>query len=517
MLFNDALDDSLQVDECSSFNGGMVDTPQTRPDQININQVQHLKNIDIQLYGTARTRRGSISLGTLPTYNFVQGLLYFDTPDDEFIISVADGKVYKWNGSYWLQINDLTVETSSPVSLAMGINTMYVADGVNSIKSWDGTTVSDLGSVDNDEPPIAQYLLWHTNRLFATGVDEIPDAIYVSDILDGTTWDKIAQQFRVGAGESDRIVGLSPWDGFDLAVLKRSSIWVVNCDPEQDIDEWSIRLINKKIGCVANRSVVQVGKDVWFLSDDGVRSIQRSISGEQNEVSEPISAPIQSLIDRIHWEYASQSCAAFWKNRYLLAVPLDDSTIPNTVLVYNTQTQSWSGYWTGWTPTVFTTSFFEGEGRLHFGQTNGKVRKWLEYIAENDEVTDTYKDDNEEIDSELITRALIFNDPIHFKQGSHAEVEFSYSQSVLNIEVIRDDNMKESIIENLNSDLNITCLPIELPFAIIPPGIKRYIFDLMKFDSFRELQFKISSSSKKIVVRRIMAFAFTDHMLLESN
>src|SRR5207245_11045342 len=76
----------------------------------------------------------------------------------------------------------------------------------------------------------------------------------------------------------------------------------------------------------------------------------------------PVSDPIQPLINRINWRYAGNAQAAYWNNRYYLAVPLDDAEIigPDLVGTLLTTDASNNSVLTGliagqiyrWTPNV---------------------------------------------------------------------------------------------------------------------------------------------------------------------
>lgn len=63
-----------------------------------------------------------------------------------------------------------------------------------------------------------------------------------------------------------------------------------------------------------------------------------------------IGAPIQDILKRINPNHALKSCAAQVSDGeydlYMLAVPLDQATEPNTILVYNLRTKTWAQ----WTP-----------------------------------------------------------------------------------------------------------------------------------------------------------------------
>lgn len=100
------------------------------------------------------------------------------------------------------------------------------------------------------------------------------------------------------------------------------------------------------IGCMAKRSVVQANGGILFLSDNGVYFLQPSQVGSNDAmrlltIADPISAPIDDVIQRINRSYAHRAVAAYWNNRYYLAVPLDSSTDNNTILVYNFILKNW--------------------------------------------------------------------------------------------------------------------------------------------------------------------------------
>ena len=149
-----------------------------------------------------------------------------------------------------------------------------------------GTTAEGIAKV-SQTPSKPKLLVSHTNRLFATSADTaVPsDTIYCSDILDGESFDLAGNSIRVGGGDGDPIVALTSWFDFNLLVFKERSIWVVNANPAQSVAEWQIRLINNRVGCVAARTVQQVGSDVLFMSRDGVQSVKTIESGTNRHLA----------------------------------------------------------------------------------------------------------------------------------------------------------------------------------------------------------------------------------------
>ena len=159
--------------------------------------------------------------------------------------------------------------------------------------------------------------------------------------------------FKVGLG--DPVTGLASWVGFNLVVFCKNSCYVVDTGGTPAANgnapttaDFTIRTISATTGCVSHGSIAQVGEDLFFLSRTGVRSIRRTM--EENMVASDvgvISYPIQDVIDEINWAAVENATSVFWNNRYLLSVPTGGSTVNDTTIVYNTNTQSWMGVWRG--------------------------------------------------------------------------------------------------------------------------------------------------------------------------
>ena len=213
----------------------------------------------------------------------------------------------------------VTVSGGSPVEAAEIEAT--VADGavtiLNLTNKGRGYTSAPTVTISGDgsnatataeliDPPFGDIAVWHTNRMFTAGINNLSDTIRVSDILDPSYW-AVANSFRVGGGEGEAIVALKSWDVTNLLVYKESSTYLVQPDPAAEVANWPIQQVSDTVGCVAANTAVQGGADVWWLSKQGVVSIRRMQQETQREISAAISVPVQSYIDRINWEYASTS------------------------------------------------------------------------------------------------------------------------------------------------------------------------------------------------------------------
>ena len=204
-----------------------------------------------------------------------------------------------------------------------------------------------LGFTHMPAPPYATY---HQRRLvmpYRYSVDDPEgqytvrdnlDEIIVSDILDSDTYDQIYNQYRFNAGTADFNVGLLSFADDKLVVFNRNSIHLVEgSSPAAS----TVQLITNEVGCLARRTIVQIGNNVMFLSDNGVygANFQDLYNLRGSEL--PLSSSIQTTIDKINRQHWDQSVAVYFNNRYYIAVPTDGSTVNNTILIFNFINKQW--------------------------------------------------------------------------------------------------------------------------------------------------------------------------------
>lgn len=167
----------------------------------------------------------------------------------------------------------------------------------------------------------------------------ILDEVIASDILDSNTYDRIYAQYRFNAGTSDFVVGLHSFAEDSLLVFNRNSLHIVQ--NTTSLEAASVRLLTNEVGCVARKSIVQVGNQVIFLSDNGVYGTQFLDEYNLRGTETPLSEPINETIKQINKEAWSNSVAVYFDNRYYLAVPINGSTNNNAILVFNFLNKQW--------------------------------------------------------------------------------------------------------------------------------------------------------------------------------
>lgn len=252
-----------------------------------------------------------------------------------------------------------------------------------------------LGFTHMPTPPWAIYhqrRLWMPFNYTMAGTTGSPvitsrntkDELIASDILDENTYDQIQNQFKIASGGADFIVGLQPFAEDALVVFARNSIHLIR-GVGADLGNTSVQEITREVGCVARRSIVQVGNQVFFLSDNGVYGVAFEDLYNLRGATTPLSEPINPLMVRINKSYAANAVGVYHDNRYYLAVPLDSSTVNNAILVYNFLNQGWESIdlisSQGWNIIGFVRSGAGTTNRLHVVSKEGGIHMIDEQVA----------------------------------------------------------------------------------------------------------------------------------------
>jgi hypothetical protein len=199
--------------------------------------------------------------------------------------------------------------------------------------------------------PAPEYGIYHQKRLavpyrynVSDAVDtytdrKIFDEIILSDILDTNTYDQVYGQFRFNAGAADFNVGMHSFSDDKLIVFNRNSIHLVQ--NSLDLASASVQLLTDEVGLIARDSIIQVGNQVLFLSDNGIygMSFVDLYNLRGNEV--PLSESIDPTIKTIDKANASKASAVYFDNRYYIAVPTGTDGFNNKILIYNFLTKEW--------------------------------------------------------------------------------------------------------------------------------------------------------------------------------
>jgi hypothetical protein len=519
----DALDDDIQFERMESFAGGEDDY--RRSTLLDPDQCQRLVNIIVRDNYEAWTRPGADPLGAAVGTAAINSLTYFDTPANKFLLAAVNGALMSCSGpgQAWTATGFTTNAPGNPLEMEQGIETLLVSDGENAMATLDEnlslTTCTTDPTVD---PPVgAKILRYHNGRMFAAGfagatAGKERDAIWASNILSfgSGQWQGTTRSFRIGGGDGDPITALCPVQGSTLAVFKANSVWLVNTSAASDsgTSTWSATVVAESVGfsvgCVGKWAVAAYGNDVFFMAQDGVRSVQRmQAAAGQWQLTAPISQPVQQYIDRINPAAWQGICAQSYKEFVLFAVPLDSSTVNNAVLVYSARLAKWLGCWTGWTPTRFASPRFGNVGQLAFGDTNGLVNIWKDASDTNNPAT--YTDNGQNVPCTIATRSFQFNQPGNTKTAYNYTLRFTAGNAAATVTAFMDLAGTRSFnapFEVAGDRLGQARLPFQLA-SVKPVKVQD---SLRSLPEFQEMYLQIATTSGWIKLRNVTVTAFVN-------
>jgi hypothetical protein len=357
------------------------------------------------------------------------------------------------------------------------------------------------------------------NRLFGVGSGVHRNTLYASDLLDPSVWD-LTNSIVVNGDDGDQITAVVPYYRNRLIVFKKRRVFQVDIPNDATSGaDWIVSIISNNTGCVATGTAVQVSSDILFLSDNGIRSLVRSVADDFSSVGIPISEVVKDVIQSINTDAIRVATAIYYDNRYFLAIPTGANDYNDTLLVYNTALQAFEGTWS---PQVmqFTLTNFNQEGsRAMFKKTNGIIERYAGYKSPAGTTSSDYQDAGTDYNSYVRTKDFNFSDPFSLKYGSHFEVIFDNSYSTdATIAIQRDIDVGDiDVASNINIASSVLTLPFTLP-AVLPTSVKKKLAsDLRKYEKWRLLNIKISTPANKMAIRQIMAAANPDTIEIQKT
>lgn len=147
--------------------------------------------------------------------------------------------------------------------------------------------------------------------------------LYFSRLLDGSDFsggDSGSLSLNTVFPNNDQIIGLAAHNGF-LIIFGRNNI-AIYANPI-DVTELTLADYIPNVGCIARDSIQNIGTDIIFLSDSGVRSLQRVIQ-EKSLPFRDLSKNIRDeLMSNVASETATQIKSIYFDRDafYLISLP----------------------------------------------------------------------------------------------------------------------------------------------------------------------------------------------------
>jgi hypothetical protein len=432
------------------------------------------------------------------------------------------------NEAYGTTASAVAVVTSNKVASITVTNagSGYTSAPTITITGGGGSNAAATANISALSPSGLRLIRQFTNRLFAVGTGDNRNTLYASDILDAEIW-KSTNSIIVGGDDGQDIVAIQPFFDYQIVVFKPSKIYIVTADPTATTAAgWTVRLVNDRIGCVAGGSVAYAGKDVFFLANDGIRSLARSLADDYFVVGVPVSEAIKDLISRINRNFLGKCVGQFHNNRYYLSVPLDSAVVNSHTIVYNLLFSAFEGYWGIGASAMYETNFSAGYNttgpKLAFGTPDSKVGHSFDYLdpdVSGDGDTQ-FKDFGTSYDSYLATKAYDFDDRISQKYGSHYEIEFYYSTATGCTISMKRETDSQYVTVGTSVDTATPgglTLPFTLPATLSAQTSNRRADSLRSYQKWRNLKVKVYAPSKKLSVRSVLLAANPDTIEVQKN
>ena len=367
-------------------------------------------NAIIDRQGRLASRKGNnvlttnkTALGTDHIHNIHE---FYDSAGNETIFSTGNNKIMSGTttltdvtpGSYTITANDWKIVNFNDKAyfFQRGFDPL-VHDNSNGLRTF---TVANGGATNATFK--ANEVLAAFGRLFIAGNASNDTIIYWSDLLDGNAFSggssgniDVAKAWPDGA---DKIVALAAHNDFLVVFGEHSIIVYGGADSPASM---AISDTVSGVGCIDRKTVVSIGTDLLFLSDDGLRSLGRTIQEKSLPISDLSRNVKQELIGFLAAK-TSPASTVYSPENYFYLLCLPDS---NLVYCFDLRGRLENGSFrvTKWPSVGFKSFARDRDGTVYIGTTAG-IGKY-----------DGFDDNNSSYIFRYSSPGLTFGDPSKIK------------------------------------------------------------------------------------------------------
>jgi hypothetical protein len=220
-------------------------------------------------------------------------------------------------------------ETVSPLKVSytwVDETPLYAYEPIATTYEWADVIKVDYQYSNGTVSGKFRYPATYGGRIFVMGGDE---RIYWSDITqygsEYEAWPQINNwPVDVGAGEDDGCLRCLLGD---LYVFKTRSIHRFR---GTDLTDFRLDPVDLNVGCAGPQAACLFESDIYFISEQGLYKFNGQTAINMSRDRIPL------LWDRINKAALGQSAAYAWHGLILFSLPLDDSTVNDLVIAYDT-------------------------------------------------------------------------------------------------------------------------------------------------------------------------------------
>ena len=325
----------------------------------------------------------------------------------------SNAQLYSWDGSgSFSAIGSANITASTAMNFIQASNRLF---------GFTGTEVVDVDSAltvtrNRAGVPTAKFGIWFHNFLFTANTSSNPSRLEWSALGNPISFSG-TDYFDVNPNDGDEITGLAVLND-ELFVFKRNTIWSITGWSGATFTATTVagQNTNSKIygyGCVSHQSIVNTGKDLYYLSFLGgtphIRSFRQTQFAQVLEEG-IVSWDIENTLDGVNKSQLAK-CAGVYDGKYIYwAIPNGSSTTNDLVLVFDPEKKKRSSLgihrswvkWKGVTPSQYFTSTISGRTKVYFcdATTGGFVYE---------QGVSTYSDNGTAIEMDVRTREYMLS------------------------------------------------------------------------------------------------------------
>ena len=392
--------------------------------------------------------------------------------------------VYRWTGSgEAVPVASLTASTQ--VNFVEAGEAVYVFNGTDAVVKLVGAVATTPAGI-----PVAKFGYWINNRMYVAGVSGNEARIYFSDANDPDTFGGSSNIdiFKSQRGAINSLGGLAGL----LIVGKKDNIISFN---GYTSDDFTVKSLTEQIpntGIASQRSVVNVGNDMYYLSFSGdvphIRSLKRTAFGDINDGG-IISGDIEETMKDINKDQL-EKVAGGYDGRYCWwSVPTGSSTENDTTICYDTLVNGWTIH-DGMSANVYFRSAISGRDRLYYGANSDSKLFYLDRTRADRAGND--------LSWELISRV--------YRPSVSQKSKFKYLYTVTGADTQQPitvesspDNFTYETQDIISPNISGSVFPMTFPLHFGASADKRNRTNIASIQAYT-LQLKFSESSTQQVI-----------------
>jgi len=208
---------------------------------------------------------------------------------------------------------------------------IYITNGTDNYRDYDGVTITEYAGVGK-----GKFLVVVNDVAFMGGVATDPSTIFYT-ASNPTNLQSYANNETVDEDNGQILTGLSNIGALIIAMKERSTYIFNVATP-------SIEQIDYDGGCKSHRSIARVENNMFFLSENGVFSLEQRKGTSGTVRGDPLSNDIRTRMDDV--DNKTISAGIYWPatNNYYLAVDDSGTSTNRTIYVWSTLVNSWTRY-----------------------------------------------------------------------------------------------------------------------------------------------------------------------------